>query len=501
MMRSFALGLALTAAASCGGDEVQVNNSSPSGSVGGMVVDAATRAPLKDVQVKLIAGAQTMMQKTDMGGVFGFRGVPAGAVLLSMHLDRYVDAVDREVLPGAAGQFPTGNGAVTVGPLGLLAASSSFTVRVVSVRGEPQNMVVLSARTRVQQVDFSDPAGVARGELTVHATTDTGGLAKFTDLPDFASLAGLIPDLVTVQVPPFRVGSTPESQYDFPGLQVNFNLAQLGSTVPTIVLAAPPTGLALLASNVATLFGVSLGTDLSSVVASTDTLFAVFNLPIDGPSLRVSLLDELGAEVTGYQAAADGSLVKVLPGASVLPGREYNLTIEATGLGVGTVFRRTVAGPFFTRPSTTDAAIASLCQEPGGYLRVTFNEPVGTGNPGTNYLAGGNCALWFVADLNGSGAVGDYPGERGNPSCNGGIPFYAEEPDPPGPVGLSGFTTRWHFPIPQVATGPLGPGTGFDIAFGQIPDPSFFLIRVTGQRVRDFAGAASQTIPAMSCPP
>ncbi len=109
--------------------------------------------------------------------------------------------------------------------------------------------------------------------------------------------------------------------------------------------------------------------------------------------------------------------------------------------------------------------------------------------------------LWFVADLNGSGAVGDYPGERGNPSCNGGIPFYAEEPDPPGPVGLSGFTTRWHFPIPQVSTGPLGPGTGFDIAFGQIPDPSFFLVRVTGQRVRDFAGAASQTIPAMSCPP
>src|SRR5687767_14972252 len=74
--------LAATALVASCGDSVSVSNTSPRGSVGGIVVDASTRAPLAGVSVTVIAGGEVFDPVvTGEDGTFRVPSVPFGNVL------------------------------------------------------------------------------------------------------------------------------------------------------------------------------------------------------------------------------------------------------------------------------------------------------------------------------------------------------------------------------------------------------------------------------------
>jgi hypothetical protein len=124
-------------------------------------------------------------------------------------------------------------------------------------------------------------------------------------------------------------------------------------------------------------------------------------------------------------------------------------------------------------------------------IRVTFTEPVGTGDANANFLSGGNCVLFFAADISQSGPVGDAPSELGHPACDGNLYFRALEPDPPGPVGFSGYTRYWELPLPAN----VGTGTQVHLILSRVTDQTRRLQRPDGRVVEDFTGSTFLTLP------
>src|SRR5262245_56272731 len=138
VLATFALG-ALCAAA-CG-DSLSVSNASPKGSVGGLVVDASSRAPLAGATVVLISGGDlSHPQTTGDDGSFRFTDVAFGSVMLQVTPAQgtaYAGATFHGTLAGEAGDFPTGNEALTI-EMGLVpTAAAPFKFRVLDVDGAP----------------------------------------------------------------------------------------------------------------------------------------------------------------------------------------------------------------------------------------------------------------------------------------------------------------------------------------------------------------------------
>ena len=508
-INGWALGLALlalsTAQISCGGEEATdsalgVNNVSPLGSVGGIVLQADSLKPLKGVKIIIIAGGKSYPPsdgeavETDSEGIFAVKDIPAGNILIKMSAPSgYQGVTLRQTIPNAAGEFPLANSTLSIGPIGLLplaTAASAFRVQLVKEDGSAASKITAHLRSAMSYVDFSNGTPVARGIHSVQATTNTQGKASFANMPDFDKLAGMVgtgglSDLVRVRIPPYDSNS--DNIMDFLGKEVIYNVLQLTNKIPTIVLySTPPSALKIEASSIAALAGKKGNRQLQQ---SSGPLYVAFNWPIDNKMTQVTLYDNMGKRLaTAPTKTITGNLLDLRFSPSLASGAEYNITIRAISSSGSTLLEGVFGAPFFTKPVTGSTVTAALkrgstdSQKPEyNKIEVTFSEPVGTGVPGKS-LTGSNSVLFFSYDLNNTSKTGDYPGEKGYATSNIGLNI--DEKDPPGPAGTSGFSKKWYFTLPKdvfIGT-PVPGGTPLDMVFSA---SSAIMQRASGEQLKD----------------
>ncbi|HUH05505.1 MAG TPA: carboxypeptidase regulatory-like domain-containing protein [Kofleriaceae bacterium] len=481
---------ALAMAAFGCGDSLEVKNTGPKGSVGGIIVDAVTRAPIEGASLSVLAGATTKgPTETDAQGIFRFTDVPAGDVLIIIDGPEgaaYTTAWIRAYLDDTAGDFPAHN-TITLGPIGLVAGTTNFTMRVLDQTGRPVSQYPVTLRHFVEYVNFGNVPASGGGEVLVTGTTGTDGRVTFAGMPDFFSMSPSINDTVLLLLPPLQDGGV----FEFAGGSQTMSMRNLGDPTPDVILdPAFETQLRVRASTVPALAGSGGTNPTATVLAINDVIHVAFNLPIRN-NASVVISDERGTPIANQptMTISDDNLTMSFGNDPLLPGAEYNIFIHAvSAVGDVNVTGDFVAA-FFTPALTDDVTVTNINRDPNNQVvTIEFSEPVGIGQGQSVVLSGGNCVLFFnanLADITGAGLIGDAPNERGNGACD--LALFSIEPDPTGPAGLSGYTRYWQFTAPPPAAGGALPaGTRFDILFSRVPNAGFLIERADGRPVRDF---------------
>jgi hypothetical protein len=467
----------------CGdsGDEapIGVNNVSPMGSVGGIVLDASTLKPLQGVPVTVVSGAKLFPSAespalTDVEGRFSIENVPAGDLIVQIAPKaNHQPATIESGISNAAGEFPLANATLSIGPIALIplaTADSAFKVQLINPDGSPAASVKAHLRTGVAWVDMTSGTPQGRGVAVAEAQSDNGGLLRFSGMPDFVKIAslvgtGAIADTVRVVLPPLDLNK--DGVADFFGKETAFQVTKQTGAIPQIVLtSAAPGVLHIVASNIARFTGGQGNRVLGSV---SGPLFLAFNWPIDPKLTELALFDELGKPVPSAPTKAVSGNLMTVNFQGLVGGNEYNLNIRTFANVEGTLLEGNFGSPFFT-PTAAGAKVTATLKRGGtanpNRVLVTFSEPIGIGGLSMDNLDGLNAVLYFDADLNGSTTKGDAPGERGANSTN--IAMVIDEVDPPGTCARSALSKYWHFEIPLDSTSvPLPGGTAFDMVFSR----------------------------------
>ncbi len=485
--------------AACGGDSLSVGNTSPTGSVGGLVVNAATGAPLAGVAVTLIAGGTVLdPETTGDDGTFGFSSVPAGAVIATMVPPAgFLAATLRGDVPADAGEFPSGNQSLTLGPVGLVPADSTFKFRVLNEQGAPVDGYAIALETTVAWVSLADGTPDARGIQRYTTVTGADGFATVTGLPNYNVLGQGVNDALIAVLPPLDADTN--GVYEFAGGVHTFNLRTLSDPTPDVVLDPNfVTALSVAASTISALEGGGGPNTIPTVIDAGDPIYVKFNLPVESASLDARIVREDGTPVSPPPTIAVTGDLLTLELTSPSAGSEYNLWIHVVTSVGDRIVEADFAAPFFVRSGAPRVTIVGSPVRMGttatSPIRITFSEPIGVGDPGLNVLNPPNCVLFFNADLDGSGIpIGNAPGELGNPDCA--HAFRAVEPDPIGPVGRSGYSTVWEFEPPAPSGAPLPPATALHLLFGRVPDPRYLMQRADGRTVADFSSGDAIFLP------
>lgn len=429
-----------------------VTPTKPLGHVAGELLDALNDEPLAAVQVEISAGGlEADFERTfttDPSGTFEFGPIAAGAAFtLSFTAEGYVPVLISDlVIDDTAGDFPTSNGALYVGPLRLLRNTGAFAVQVVSAEGA----VVPNARVTVETSARYLHDRAPRGAFSASASTDPGGLATVEGLPDVWSLPPSLEatGAVTVHVDP--VDTDGDGVADWAGRTLTLTGRQVregGRTVSVVLTRPNVTGLAPIASNVAGLLGANAQPAMLEV---GEPVRLVMNKAIDRESVIVDLRDETGQEtlVSTVVVAGFENVLELGSATGLDAGREYNLYVRLQALDVTPldVFER--SSPFFVR-DVPDRAITvtgrffdmnadSAWGTGNDEVRIELSTPLGRPRSNPAFAA----EVYVDLDLNGTSTVGDAPGElpRGGRPYPAPLVLSAAEPVPPNGAGRSGFT-------------------------------------------------------------
>lgn len=509
MIRGLLVGLIASAALSfaCGGDKsfeenLIVENVSPTGSVGGLVLDGADDRPLAGVEVKVVAGSTVVVTTTDASGIFSVTDLPAsGVVFVIFEKEGYLSAQQTGVFENAAGNFPVDNATVTLGPISLLPSTGSFSVYVFDEMGQPATGHILTLSTRTRYLEYVDGMPQNRGEITVSAQVAGSGLARFTGIPDYNLLGTKVDAWVDVTVPPYDHDG--DGFYEFAGGRFSFDMLNLGNPQPTILLDSHyPGALQIEASSVQALEGWPLWQFAPDSVPPVGPIHVLFNLPVDEDSLLVTVWDEAGTTSLAAQVQVSGRSLTIRFPTALATGAEYNMLIVATAATGDRLLTAAFAAPFFViDPGATVTATIRLENplDAGNLYRlVTFSEPVGFGMPGVSLSGSSNCIIFYdyfqIGPGGSSNVTGDDPGELGNSSCYCDLinpscdsAFYNNEPMPMQPAGamLSGYTRHWRFRVPYVydASMLVPANTPVHLIFNNVGNLGYVMRRVNGEPV------------------
>jgi len=512
-MRFNRLALILCAMAASCGNNVTVGNDNPTGTVGGIVVDAATEMPLPNVMINIVSASAMLSAMSDMNGVWQITKVPAGSFILTMTQMGYVTARFNATLSGSVGNFPVNNPALTIGPTGLIKSSGAFTVRLVDQNGAPAGGVRAVARPQVRYIDFSGASLQPIGDYDVEGTSGNDGLVHFTGLPDYPGLGQVVSDFLPVDIAPTKIMGS--EVYSFLGIEVGFNVSHLSEPTPTIVLAGPKTGLGVLTSSIDYLRTGGLG-PVGSIVPIMGPINIAFNQAISPTTIRATFQSDDGKVAPiAAMTSVQGNLVTIMPSAGFTPGLRYNLVFHAAAaqalLNGG---QYDVTAPFFAQqtagvnPSTVTAKIDST----GPTLLITLNEAIGLGaGYGPNYTLG--CAAYYEGVNFDNDSTTAYQGEwvSGAPAA-----LVCPSPGTPPAVNVTnitavemagpttGFSSKWRITFdgpagstggcsPAIVTGPgMAPGcirpaagTKVHLVFSHQSNPALTVHRVNGDPVGD----------------
>ena len=453
----------------------------PLGFVAGEVWDASTGQPLSDANVSLFGGGVDGQAVTDSTGRFQFGPLAAGASF-SLRIDRsgYFDAVvSGLMIDDQAGDFPTVNGAIFVGPVALVTNDGQYSVQVVSEDGAP----VTGANVTVETALRYFLGGTAQGTGHASAMTDADGRARISGLPNIWMLPPRLESVSSLVVNAAPVDLDGDGTADLSGATVDVpgRDARNQALIPTIVLRRPgDQPLAAIASNVPGLAGAPL--TQPSLIAADETIRVVFNKPIDRDSVTVDLRNEDGTTPiqTSVVVSAFENTVLIDPAADLTAGAEYNVAVRVHSKDDVPTEVLSIAAPFFVHddPAQPIVVIGSFVDRnndgawgtAGDTIELLVSAPIGRAGLSPAFRVEFLTAL----DFNGTATVGDGQGELPPAGFLPPPPLVlaAGEPNPGNGAGLSGFT-RVIAPLPVTLPAPLSnAGTSVDMEVRFVSEPS-----------------------------
>ena len=461
--------LAVGAALSCGGEDLVdadgdgvadgvqdpnnvtvVTPTRPQGFVAGDLRDALNDEPLTGVRVELALGGLPEgidpVFTTDASGTFRYGPLPAGAAFtLGFTADGYAPVrLSDLVIDDTAGDFPTINGALYVGPLYLLRTEGRFSVQVVSQEGARVAGAEVTVETAASYLWADAPRGSASGR----ATTDAQGLATVTGLPDAWSLPPRLEGAgaVTVHVAP--VDQDGDGRVDLAGVtrvMSGREVRELGASMLVVLPRPVSAPLAVVATNVP---GLVAPGATPSMLEALEPVRVVLNKPLDRDAVVVDLRDEEGEPVTSTLLVSGfENVLEVSAAEGLMAGREYNLALRLQAGDATPVEVLQMASPFFVRDERERAITVT-----GRFVDADGDEQWGAGTDRVEIELSiplgrplGNPAfqveVFFDLDFNGTSTVGDGAGELPRSGeYPAPIVLSAAEPAPVNGAGLSGFT-------------------------------------------------------------
>jgi hypothetical protein len=480
-------------------ENLRVDNTTPTGAVGGVVYDAVTEGPIAGgAEVTVIAGGyEPMVTTTDSAGYFLVEEVPAsGNIVVLIKANGYYSINLNGRLENNAGDFPVENAILSLGPVGLVPANGSLPLRLMSENGAPIPNVALTATTQVRYMDYSSGTPMAAGKVTLSATADGQGRVTLSGLPDYAGLGSIVNDLITLSFPP--IDQDGDGIYEYPGGDRNVYASNTQAPERVIVLDTfYNANLYVVSSTIQALEGGS--SNVTTTIEPNGPIHVLFSLPIEESSLYVRVKDEFGQNTNETNTSVDGGLLTIDFPQPLESGAEYNLQIHAVSSVTDQYVDADLFAPFFTVPNEALQLLNMVRDPDTDEIVLYFNQPIGTGNAGwnQNFYGEDRCVLWFGVELEGGDPNGLDAGEWGHPSCNLGAAYklYADEevPDMPGAYP-SGFTTRWRFLPPNVSGGTAAPtGTPFYITFADVGNVNYLVTTPGGTVAHNFV--SGQTLP------
>lgn len=418
----------------------------PTGFVTGAVVDFTTGVPLPGASVSLTGGGQLLTVTADAQGAFVFGPLPATRYAVRVTVGGYDDALLTQVdIPSAAGDFPTENTSVFVGPIGLLPTTGQLVVQLVSDRGVP----VAGARVAVETAVRYYVDGVARSSSVRRGETDPTGRLALTNLPDVRALPPRLADhsALVVTIDPADLDG--DMVADLRGRTVALTGAEVRAAARpfTIVLDADDPGPFQVIASTLPRFRTPAVT-APSIVDSGTPIRVVFSRPLDRDTIVVDLRDESGEVAIPVTTVLGvlGNSVELTPMSALSAGQEYNLALRvrtAPGLAPAGL---DLASPFFVRAEASQGltAVGNFVDANGDgawgtgndFVRVVLSRPLG------RVGAGFQAEVWLNLDLNGSMVVGDAQGEL--PMAGGAYPpsltVASAEPASGNAAAASGYT-------------------------------------------------------------
>lgn len=471
-MRSFASTLAVMSLlfAACGSESsTDLNNvnvvtpTSPTGYAAGIVRNATDESPLSGVRVVIFGGGISGEATTDSSGQFTFGPIAAGAAFsIRFEASGFAPVTFSGLaIDDAAGNFPTANGSLFIGPISLVPIGGVYAVQVVDDSGAAvQNAeVMFEASPSVVGTNFG-------GVFAVKVMTDIDGIAKTEALPNIRMLSPRYNARLGISVAPVDRNNDGVIELRGAYLDLNDNELREGGGLPVMVLySGGDEDLQVIASNLGTLIR---GSAAFPVIGTMDSLSVVFNKAIERDSVTIDLRDEAGTTMIAAPHTVSGSetIITIDPAEDLLQSREYNLSISAASVRDGVREVYSAATPFFARvdPAVMIAITGrirdvngnSAWGDGGDVLEMTVSSPIGRAR-----RPGGNASLWIALDFNGSGVLGDAQGELPPSGQSFPSPFTISlsEPQPPNGAGESGFT-RFFGALPINLPTPIGQASG-----------------------------------------
>ncbi|MDC0711184.1 carboxypeptidase-like regulatory domain-containing protein [Stigmatella sp. ncwal1] len=473
--------------------------STPRGTVSGQVLTTQQR-PLSGATVTMTIGStpSAASVNTDDSGNFTFQNVPGGAeVLLTFSKDGFSSLRATSIVPTSAGNVPINNGNASFGPVLLSELNGSLKVYVFSPDGRPA--------AGAQGTLEVDPAGKVlfgasertTSTVVVEATADAQGLLTFERVPRPAELQRLQGEY-RLSVAALDVNN--DGVFEAGGKVVTYSgqaLLESGTqrTESLPYAYTPEASLGISHSSIASLKGGSKD-PIFNMVRSGEGVSIVFNQPVQPTSIIAGLTDEYSGQLLNFtkSVSGGGTVLIIQPEVPFQPGKEYNLALRAVALNGSatgaTQFNNTVSffgGDLFQPQFTTIESVQFRDVKPGvGYVNGLLdpNEQVYIHfNHVLSRYGTQPAFVFFNADLDGNGTVGNAVGEVGNKT---GFSLLADEPlapvvtrtpaeEPVFSIAASGFTTRHSFRF--TGSKSLDPaafpgGLPVVVSFSGIKDPS-----------------------------
>jgi len=489
---------------------------SPVGDVGGLVLDVATQQPLPDVAVTVIDGAKSTTATTIADGTFHVTGVGTGNVIVTFAAPGYLGATATATVPVTADGTAPESAETTVGPIGLIKSSGTFTMRLLDENGAPAAGATVTLRAQLQFVSYATGSPIPMGNVNASATSDAAGIATVAGLPDYTELGELFDPTLFVYVPPQSVGAP---AYPFLGLHVVFPTAGT-SGEPTIVLAGPTTPLSILASNLA--YVSAPFTDAPNPIDAAGPITIAFNQAIDPATVVAQVLQEDGKTLAAQQVTSQVDANVLTLNGAFPAGARFNLSFHVESIAHPPSLLHTVdlVRPFFTMPAGPPSIVAASVVKTtsAGVVSVSFSfdQPVGVGD---DITSASDCVAQYEGVNLDNGDPAIYAGEYSplsvtcdadaNPAPVLNITALTPGEQAP-PVLTTGFATRWTVVIndtPAPGTnsaackpgipagacpGPIG-GNELHLVFSRLP-PTAQIVSTTGVPLTDSAGLVL-TIP------
>ncbi len=340
----------------------------PKGTVSGQVLTAQQK-PLAGATVTLTVGSSTAAKTatSDDSGNFTFQDVPAGAqVLLTFSKDGFASLRASSIVPDSAGNVPINNGNASFGPVLLSELNSQVKINLVGPTGRPAE----GAKGTLEV----DPTGTVlfglseqtTSKVVVEAVADAQGVLTFDKVPSptEAYRLGAVYKLSVA-----AMDTNGDGVFETGGLVTSYYAQTLIQTGAVRTESLPygynaVGALAVSYSSLASLKGPS--SPVFNMIKPGESIYIVFNQPVQSSSIIVGLTDEYGKENLGISKslASGGTVLTLTPSQTIQAGREYNLYIRAVALngssGGGSSFNKTVAffggDPSSPQPISIDAS-------------------------------------------------------------------------------------------------------------------------------------------------